>query len=181
MQHSVRSRLRPLRHVVVVTVVALAAVLLAAGTAAAIDVDFEGQGTNADGTCANVTGSGDQQTWHFVLTSPDTGPWSLTANFSSGTQTVQGEQQGMGSVFFFVTTPAGATLDSATATNGTAGSVLTVSDCVLSEAPPPTTAAAPPTTAAAPPTTAAAPGAPTAPAAPARAPAAVAAAPRVTG
>ena len=111
---------------------------------------WEGQGTDENGACSNVSGSGSVQTWHFILTQPGAGPFNLTAEFTdSGTQTDVGEQQGQGAVHFFVTTSAGDTLESAFATGGTANSVLTVSDCVLSAGPPPTTA--PPTTA--PPTT----------------------------
>jgi hypothetical protein len=145
--------------------VVVAALVALAIPAAADTVNWAGPGkggTNADGTCQNVTGSGTQQTWHFVLTSPGPGPWELTATFAnSGTITDSGVQQGMGSVFFFVTTSAGDMLQSASATNGTANSQLTVSDCTLSNAPPPTTGppvttgppgtTAPPTTNAVPP------------------------------
>jgi hypothetical protein len=147
MNPSNRPRSRPsslARNVVVVTVAAIAAFLLAMGPAAADTIQWTGGGTT-NGLCNNVSGSGSQQTWHFVLTSPGPGPWELTATFAdSGVKTDAGAQQGNGSVFFFVTTSAGDTLQSASATNGTANSQLTVSDCVLS-GPPPTTA--PPTTA----------------------------------
>jgi hypothetical protein len=167
-------------------VVALLAAL--AIPAAAVTVNWTGGGTT-NGLCDDPSGSGNLQTWHFVLTSPDPGPWTLTAEFDdAGILTDQGEQQGQGgSVFFFVTTGAGDTLLSASATNGSANSQLTVSDCVLSEGPPPTTEAPPETTAkppettAKPPVTTAAPRGAAVPAAPARPPAAVAAVPRVTG
>jgi hypothetical protein len=164
MHHSVRSRLRPLRHVVMVTVVALAAVLLAAGPAAAGAVTtWEGQGTDENGACSNVSGSGSQQTWQFILTQPGAGPFNLTAEFTdSGTKTDVGEQSGDGAVHFFVTTSAGDTLESAFATGGTANSVLTVSDCVLSGGP--TTPTTPETTPETTPTTAAPTVTPTAPA-----------------
>jgi hypothetical protein len=111
--------------------------------AAASTTDFEGNGVNADGTCASVTQdptlAAGTQVWHFVLTSPDPGPWELTATFTnSGTKTATGEQQGGGNsaVFFFVTTSAGDTLVSASSENG--GGVLTVSDCTANTTPPPT-------------------------------------------
>jgi hypothetical protein len=176
MNLSNHSRLRPsslVRHVVVVAVAAVAAFLLAIGPAAAGAVTtWEGQGTDENGACSNVSGSGSVQTWHFILTQPGAGPFNLTAEFTdSGTKTDVGEQSGQGAVQFFVTTSAGDTLESAFATGGTANSVLTVSGCELSEGPPPTTTpptTAPPTTA--PPTTAApTPGAPAAAAVTARA------------
>lgn len=71
------------------------------------------------------------QQWQFILTSPDPGPWTLTAHFSPATTpdpiTATGTQSGGGAVHFFVTTAIGAQLLSASVTNG--GNNLTVSDC----------------------------------------------------
>jgi hypothetical protein len=171
--HSRSRRFSLARHVVVVSVVAFAAFLVGIGPAAASTTEWDGKGTDESGACSSVTGSGTEQTWHFVLTSPDPGPWELTATFTnSGTKTDTGEQQGGGAVFFFVTTSAGDTLESASATNG--GNNLTVSGCVLSGGPPET---APPETA--PPETA--PPSPPAPTAAPSVPAPVRAAARFTG
>jgi hypothetical protein len=107
------------------------------GVASASTTDWNQEthnGTNADGECSTViqdpTVAPGTQVWHFVLTTPDAGPWELTANFTdSGTKTDAGEQQGNGNgaVSFFVSTSVGDTLESASSTNG--GNVLTVSDC----------------------------------------------------
>ncbi|MDE3087251.1 MAG: hypothetical protein KGJ77_10855, partial [Acidobacteriota bacterium] len=95
---------------------------------------WTGNGTT-NGYCSNtdegLTGvpSGGQG-WLFILTSPAPGPWGLTASFvQSGTLTTGGTQEGDGSVHFLVDTSIGDRLVSATATNGTAQSVLTVSGC----------------------------------------------------
>jgi hypothetical protein len=70
------------------------------------------------------------QGWLFVLTSPDPGPWELTATFAkSGTVKVAGTQNGNGSVHFVVITSAGDQLLSASSTNG--GNNLVVSGCTL--------------------------------------------------
>jgi hypothetical protein len=114
-------------------------------------------GLRANGKCNNVSGSGNQQTCQFILTGPDgPGTYMLTAQFAdSGTKTDTVNQTGNGAVHFSVTTSAGDTLLSASATGGTTGqggSVLTVSDCTLTNAPPATTG--PPGTMALPGTTA---------------------------
>jgi hypothetical protein len=127
------------RNVVVVIVAPVSALLLAIGPAAAGAVTSrEGQGTDENGTCSNVSGSGTVQTWQFILTQPGAGPFKLTAEFTdSGTKTDVGEQSGDGAVHIFVpATRWSRRLRRA----GRANSGLTVSDCVLSgEAPPMTT------------------------------------------
>jgi hypothetical protein len=108
-------------------------------SASAIDTDWEGNGASG-GTCDDIGEFDDldpgpgQQGWLFILTSPEGDDWTLNATFSDGAQSVEGEQQGTnGSIHFIVYTEAGATLESATATNGTANSILTVSHCELGE------------------------------------------------
>jgi hypothetical protein len=122
--------------------------------AAGNNVVWTGNGTN-NGFCSDVSQDPSvppgMQQWLFILTSPGSGPWTLTANFqNSGQKTASGVQQGNGSVHFTVLTSAGDQLLSASATNGTASSVLTVSHCEVGPPPPSTTS--PPTTSA-PPTT----------------------------
>jgi hypothetical protein len=117
--------------VAVVTI--LATLVLLVGVALAITVDWEGNGAD-DGFCNNVSEDAgvppNTQQWHFILTSPDPGPWTLTANFAdSGQQTDGGTQAGMGAVHFFVFSSIGDQLLTASATNGSDNSVLTVSDC----------------------------------------------------
>jgi hypothetical protein len=121
MHHSVRSQLRSFRHVVVVTVVALAAVLLAAGPAAADTVPFTGQGTD-NGSCANnfqgpPPPPGGTQTWQFNLTGTAGGA-TMSATFSDGTTvTNRPEDQHQGNVsMWFIVTNAGATVVNASAT-----------------------------------------------------------------
>ena len=108
---------------------------------------WTGNGTT-NGYCSNtdegLTGvPAGQQGWLFILTSPAGGPWQLTASFAdSGTLTAGGTQEGDGSVHFVVDTSIGDQLVSASATNGTADSVLTVSGCTAngtSTTPPPGT------------------------------------------
>ena len=95
---------------------------------------WNGNGTT-NGFCDNsnegLSGvpAGDQG-WLFVLTSPNAGPWELTATFASThTVTAAGTQNGNGSVHFEVTTSAGDKLLSASSTNG--GHNLVVSGCTL--------------------------------------------------
>jgi hypothetical protein len=112
------------------------------GTAAAEPVDWKGNGAD-NGFCNDVSQDPSvpqgQQSWLFILTSPDTGPWTLTTSFQNSTPgPVDGVQQGNGSVHFTVLTSAGDKLLSASATNGTDKSVLTVSHCGVNEQPPPT-------------------------------------------
>lgn len=97
---------------------------------------WTGNGTT-NGFCSNTSSNPNVtgQNWLFILTSPGTGPWNLTATFDPATTpspiVVAGVQQGGGSIHFTVNTTVGAKLLSASATNGTANSVLTVSDCVV--------------------------------------------------
>jgi hypothetical protein len=98
-------------------------------------IDWTGNGTNA-GLCASsesiggVTVSDGQQAWLFILSSPDTGPFTITTTFlPAGDTSANGTQQGNGSVHFVVFSPLGAKLTSASAGPGTDGSVLTVSGC----------------------------------------------------
>lgn len=148
--------MRPASLAVVVSFAAFSAFALAQTTeaqtgssVAAQKVMWQGNGTNPDGTCGNLneglTGvpSG-QQGWLFILTAPAPGPWTLTAEFKStapNSITAAGMQEGDGSVHFIVDTAVGDSLQSASATNGTANSVLTVSGCTAN-----TAAAAPGTT-----------------------------------
>ncbi len=113
-----------------------------------VTVVWTGNGTT-NGVCGSFEADADlnpgtgQQGWLFILTSPATGPWNLSTTFSDGAQgPIAGVQQGSGSIHFVVYTTAGATLMSASATNGTANSVLTVSHCELGEQTPTATATA---------------------------------------
>jgi hypothetical protein len=139
---------------VALAVVAMLGVLTA-GVAYAVDVAWDKNGTTADGKCANNTADpAGTQKWRFILTSPDpaASSWQLTATFaSSGMKTAPGDKQGNGSVHFFVETSFNDSLTAATATNGTASSVLTVSDCTSGT--PTTTTTAPTTTTVGPSTT----------------------------
>lgn len=99
-------------------------------------ITWTGNGTTG-GLCSSVTGSGSYQTWDFVLTSPYNGSGStLSATFATAgsrtvtvTSTTSGS--GNGSYHLPVTTGKGDRLLSASATNGSKNSVLTVSGCVL--------------------------------------------------
>ncbi len=104
---------------------------------AAETTPWTGNGTT-NGFCSTNTSDtslpAGQQQWLFILTSPGAGPWTLTAHFDPATDpdpaVVSGVQQGPnGSVHFTVNTAMGAKLLDASATNGTANSVLTVSHC----------------------------------------------------
>ena len=96
---------------------------------------WKGNGTTG-GFCDDHTGdqsgipAGDQG-WQFVLTSPDPGPWELTATFAnSGTISGPGTQNGNhGSVHFEVISSLGDRLLSASSTNG--GNNLVVGSCTL--------------------------------------------------
>lgn len=111
-----------------------ASAALAAPSSSSQTTTWTGNGTT-NGYCSNtnegLTGvPAGEQGWLFILTSPATGPWQLTASFTdSGTLTAGGTQEGDGSVHFVVDTSIGDQLVSASATNGTANSVLTVSGC----------------------------------------------------
>ena len=154
--------------------------------AAGNTVVWTGNGTN-NGFCSDVSQDPSvppgMQQWLFILTSPGSGPWTLTANFqNSGQKTASGVQQGNGSVHFTVLTSAGDQLLDASATNGTANSNLTVSHCEVGPMETTTTTTTSPPVTTSPPTTA-----PPAAGAPAPTPAAPGAAvavpvsPRVTG
>ena len=139
---TVRSRTGGSLVATLVAAIATIAVLGAGQVAAAQTVPWTGNGTTngfcTDNSANPVTSSA--QVWLFILTSPDAGPWTLTTVFqNSSTSPVSGEQQGNGSVHFFVTTSVDDKLLSASATNGTETSVLTVSDCTPGTAPPTTT------------------------------------------
>jgi hypothetical protein len=119
------------------TLVALAVTvawfLVVVQPASADTIVWTGNGTN-NGFCSEVSQDPNvppgMQQWLFILTSPGSGPWTLTTDFQNSSPVpVAGVQQGNGSVHFTVLTSAGDQLLSASATNGTANSVLTVSHC----------------------------------------------------
>ena len=138
---SARRRARWMLPMLVLGVAALT-IFAFVGTAVADTIDWKGNGAES-GFCNDVSQDPSvpqgQQSWLFILTSPDTGPWTLTTSFQNSTPgPVDGVQQGNGSVHFTVLTSAGDKLLSASATNGTKNSVLTVSHCGVNEQPPPT-------------------------------------------
>jgi LPXTG-motif cell wall-anchored protein len=108
----------------------------------AVSVDWTGNGAQG-GTCEHVGTSDDlnpgagQQGWLFILTQPfDSSGSTLTYDFADPPNpdvigTVAGVHMGggKGSYHFAVYVPIGATLVSATASNGTGGSNLVVSHC----------------------------------------------------
>jgi LPXTG-motif cell wall-anchored protein len=115
-------------------------------TPSPVDVHWVGNGTNYDkttgeGTCEHVGKSDDlnpgqgQEGWLFILTSPSGSTSQLSFAFDpasalyDSTSPVDGDKKGNGSIHFVVYSSIGAKLASATATNGTANSVLTVSHC----------------------------------------------------
>lgn len=98
-------------------------------------VTWHGNGTD-NGYCSNMDEGlsgvpAGEEGWLFILTSPTSGPWSLTASFSpGGTATASGTQMGNnGAVHFVVYSQRGAQLLAASATDGSQNSVLTVSGC----------------------------------------------------
>jgi hypothetical protein len=111
-------------------------------TVTGITVTWTGNGTT-QGACDNVGPANDlnpgpgQEGWLFILTSPfDATGSSLMFSFTPAAVTpspVAGVHKGGGggSYHYAVYTPAGAILNSASATNGTDNSVLTVSHCEL--------------------------------------------------
>jgi hypothetical protein len=123
-----------------------------AGTAFADTIQFTGQGTNADGTCESFEGSppqpGGTQTWQFNLTGTQSGA-TMSASFSDGTSVsnlAESDHNGNTS-FWLITTAAGASVTSASATFTPAGPgnpQFVVSHCTAEGAPPTTE---PPTTA----------------------------------
>ena len=101
-------------------------------TSGAKVITWTGNGTSG-GFCSSISGSGNTQTWQFNLTSPfSTGNSTLTATFqSAGTKTAT--VSGSTSVIkWLVATGKNDRLLSASATNGTKNSVLTISHCTLS-------------------------------------------------
>jgi hypothetical protein len=125
--------MKPIRRMFLVSAVAVSGALIAfAGTASAVTVEWTGNGTT-NGQCTDNTADpnvSNTQEWLFILTNPGPGPWDLTATFQdSGKKTASGVQQGNGSVHFTVITSVDDTLLSASATNGTDQSNLTVSHC----------------------------------------------------
>jgi hypothetical protein len=158
---------------VLVLTAAVPATIMATGAVAAQDVTLDPVPECTPGEFGDLNPGPGEESFLFILTSPDTGPWELTVQTSEGEVTADGVQQGQGgSVHFVITVDAGTTLESAVATNGTAQSQLTLSHCELG--PPVTTTTTQPTTT----TTAAA--ATTTTVKPA-APAAVTVTPRLTG
>jgi uncharacterized protein (DUF2141 family) len=99
-------------------------------------VTWQGNGAH-DGICENIGPSDDlnpplgKQGWLFILTSPSGSSWTLTVTFNPPNTPVDvvGVKKGGGSIHFAVYADLGAKLVSASATNGTDKSVLTVSHC----------------------------------------------------
>lgn len=110
--------------------------LVFAGSAFAATITWTGQGTT-NGYCNTIFDDPGvpvgQQVWQFNLTNGDGGTSTLTYLFSDGTSgtTTADPIGGSGTYHFFVTTTEGAQLISASATNGTSGSQLTVSHCYV--------------------------------------------------
>ena len=143
------------RFLIVVTAALFAFALTGVAAASADDVTAQappgpmspivwtGNGTNG-GLCSQIfddpsVAPGDQ-VWLFILTSPSGGSWALTASFDDGTTVSgQGPSKTVGSIHFEVTTDVGAKLLSASATNGSTNSVLTVSHCTVRGGEPPET------------------------------------------
>lgn len=138
-----------MKRILVLLTVALTAFAVTGLTMAAADppspaspIEWTGNGTT-NGLCNQViedssVAPGDQ-VWLFILTGPSSNSWALTASFDDGTS-VSGvaPSKTVGSIHFEVTTDVGAKLLSASATNGSTNSVLTVSHCTANgETPPP--------------------------------------------
>ena len=110
-------------------------------TPSPVPVEWKGNGTT-DGLCSENTYDSSveqgKQRWLFVLTSPyQTASWTLEAKFEPNTSVEIKEvrKNANGSVHFIVYTAVGAELKGATATGGTANSVLTVSHCEYNVSP----------------------------------------------
>lgn len=113
----------------------------------AATTNWNGNGTD-NGYCHEFQNDSDlhpgagQQGWLFILTSPQGSSWNLTTTFDPSTQTpsnpISGNQQGGGSVHFIVYSNIDAKLLSASATNGSNNSQLTVSHCEKGSSVPPT-------------------------------------------
>jgi hypothetical protein len=121
-----------------VTFVAISALIFSVfiPTTFAATVTWNGNGTD-DGVCSDISIDENvdegRQVWQFNLTSTGDGPNALTASFDDGT-TVSGQVQDemTGPVAkWYIETDAGAVLESATAVDGTANSVLTISHCTV--------------------------------------------------
>ena len=120
-----------------------AVMAFASGSDVGTTVNWDKNGTNADGSCKTFLDDSDlnpapgQQGWLFILTQPASGAtYQLTTSFTPSFQTPSNPIDPFttgGSIHFVVYTTAGATLNSASATGGTANSNLTVSHCVASE------------------------------------------------
>ncbi|MFN8025858.1 MAG: DUF5979 domain-containing protein [Acidimicrobiia bacterium] len=110
--------------------------------APASPIVWTGNGTTG-GLCNQVFESTDvapgDQVWLFILTGPSSDNWALNATFDDGTNVTNvPPSKVVGSIHFEVTTDVGAKLLSASATNGSTNSVLTVSHCTANgETPPP--------------------------------------------
>jgi hypothetical protein len=118
---------------------------------ASADIAWTGNGTT-EGVCnrfqgdTKLTPGAGEQGWLFILTSPGSGPWTLSAVFDPATTpspaTANGVLKGNGAVQFVVYSAADAKLVSAEVQGGTNGSsVLTVSHCSKGDEPPPPQAA----------------------------------------
>lgn len=133
------------RHVIVVVAIGFVTTLVFAGPAAADTIEFEGQGTNQDGTCGQFQGTppepGGTQTWQFNLTGTEAGA-TLTASFSDGTSVSNApEDDHTGNTSkWFIVTDAGASVTSASATftpSGGGNPQLVVSHCTAGGTKPP--------------------------------------------
>lgn len=167
-RHTARGRLAKLFIVIATAMLVGAAGAGPAFAGASITIIPVSSGVDEGGACSQVSGSGITQTWEFRADNIFTNQSAalLSAEFSDGT-TVDGvapttTDDVNNQATWLVTTPAGATLVSASAdvTNSSPdGATLTIVGCTLSGAAPTTTAApttVAPTTVAPTPTTAAA-------------------------
>jgi hypothetical protein len=127
--------------VATVAIAALLALAPAAGAAGTVTLTVGKGGTNADGSCATVVGTGTNQVWQFNLTGIASGGDNalLTASFSigGGVSGISPDVVNGGVAKWFVQTPSGAKLLSASAdgtnvTFGRGASQLVVSDCTRS-------------------------------------------------
>ncbi len=137
----------------IVALIAALSLFVFVGTAFADTINFTGQGTNQNGTCATFEGqpppAGGTQTWQFNLTGTQSGA-TMTASFSDGTTvTDKPEDDHNGNTSFWnIVTDAGASVTSATATftpTGQGNPQFVVSHCTAGGTPPPPTSE-PPTT-----------------------------------
>ena len=125
---------------VLAAVAAVALFASAAGAAGTVTLEPGKGGTNADGSCQEVSGTGGSQVWQFNLTGIQSGGDNalLTATFTVGGVTDKSPDLVNGGVAkWFVTTPSGARLISASAdgtdvTFGNGHPNLVVSHCTRS-------------------------------------------------